>query len=133
MHDLAMKLFDLGVDLEEEQDASGFLGVNLERDEETGLLKMKKPGFINFVISAVGLDDGMDKVKYTPSGSIPLVKNEDGVLSNGSFNYSSVERIMIYLSGHTCPDIEFAVNFCATYMFCAKHFHGEYLQLIGQY
>ena len=133
MHDLAMKLFDLGADLEEEEDASGFLGVNLERDEETGLLKMKKTGFINFVMSAVGLDDDTDKVKYTPTGYVPLVKNEDGVPASGSFKYSSVERIMIYLSGHTCPDIDFAVNCCATYMFCAKHFHGEYLQRIGQY
>ena len=55
IHDLAMKLLDLGVDIEQEQDAAGFLGVDLECDEETGILKIKQPGSINSLISAVGL------------------------------------------------------------------------------
>ena len=38
IHDLAMKLCGLGVDLEQEQDAARFLEVNLERDEETFIL-----------------------------------------------------------------------------------------------
>ena len=37
------------------------MGVNLERDGETGLLEMKQPGLIDHVISAVGLDDVMAK------------------------------------------------------------------------
>jgi len=39
--DLAMKLRELGVDLEQEEDAAGFLGVTLECNEQTGLLEMK--------------------------------------------------------------------------------------------
>ncbi len=34
----AMKLHELGVDLEQKEDAAGFLGVTLERDPETGLI-----------------------------------------------------------------------------------------------
>ena len=55
MHDLAIKLCDLGVEIEQEKDATGFLGVYLECDEETGILKIKQPGSINSLISAVGL------------------------------------------------------------------------------
>ena len=33
MHDLEMKLWDLWVDLEQEEDAAVFMGVNLDRDE----------------------------------------------------------------------------------------------------
>ncbi len=33
----AMQLRELGVDLEQEDNAAGFLGVTLERDPETGL------------------------------------------------------------------------------------------------
>ena len=33
-----MKLRDLGVDPEQEEDVAGFMEVNLERDEETDLL-----------------------------------------------------------------------------------------------
>ncbi len=35
----AMQLRELGVGLEQEDDTAGFLGVTLERDPETGLLK----------------------------------------------------------------------------------------------
>ena len=38
---------------------------------------MKQPGFIDLIISAVVLDGGSAKVKYTPDRSVPLVKNED--------------------------------------------------------
>jgi hypothetical protein len=38
----ALQLHELGVDLKQEDDAMGFLGVTLEQDTETGLLKMKQ-------------------------------------------------------------------------------------------
>ena len=41
IHDPEMEFIKLGVDLEQEYDASGFLGVTLERDLKTGLLEMK--------------------------------------------------------------------------------------------
>jgi hypothetical protein len=68
-----MQLHELGVDLEQEDDAAGFLGVTLEWDPETGLLKMKQTGLIKQVIEALGLDNGPVKRKYTPSESKPLV------------------------------------------------------------
>jgi hypothetical protein len=39
----AMHLRELGVDLEQEDDATGFLGIILERNLETGLLEISKP------------------------------------------------------------------------------------------
>ena len=41
IHGLEIEFLKLGVDLEQEYDASGFLGVTLERDLKTGLLEMK--------------------------------------------------------------------------------------------
>ena len=43
-----MKLRGVGVDLEQEDDAAGFLGVCLERDPDTGLLEMNQTGLIEF-------------------------------------------------------------------------------------
>ncbi len=129
----AMQLRELGVNLEQEDDAAGFLGVTLEWDPDTGLLEMKQTGLIKRVIEALGLDDGLVKGKYTPSESKPLVKNLNGEATSGAFSYSSVVGMLLYLSGHTQPDITFAVNCCARYMFCPKHLHELASKRIGCY
>jgi hypothetical protein len=94
---------------------------------------MKHTGLIKQVIKALGLDDGLVKGKYTPSESKPLVKDLNGEAASGAFSYSSVVGILLYLSGHTCPDITFALNCCARYMFCPKHLHELALKCIDHY
>ena len=77
---------------------------------------MKQTGLIGRVIEALGLDDGYARVKHTPAETKPLVKDVDGA--------PAVEGgMLLYLSGHTRPDIAYAVNCCARYMFCPKHCH----------
>ncbi len=41
--------------------------------------------------------------------------------------------MLLYLSGHTRPDITFAINCCDRYMFCPKHLHELALKRIGCY
>ena len=67
IHDKAMELREQGVNLEQEDDAAGFLGVTLGRDETTGLMEMKQVSLIERVIKTLGLDDGIAKSKFTPS------------------------------------------------------------------
>ena len=55
---VAMELYKLGVALEQEDDAAGFLGVKFDRDSETGMIEMKQTGLINRVVESLGLDDG---------------------------------------------------------------------------
>ena len=128
-----MVLRELGVDLEQEDDAAGFLGVTLDRDGPSGLLEMKQTGLIKRVIEALGLDDAYAKGKHTPAESKPLVKDADGEAAHGGFSYSSVVGMLLYLSGHTRPNIAYAVNCCARYMFCPKHSHESALKRIGRY
>jgi hypothetical protein len=96
------------------------------------LLEMKQTGLIKRIIKALRLDDGA-KGKFTPSESKPLVKDVNGDLASGAFSYSSIVGMLLYLSGHTRPDITFAVNCCACYMFCPKHSHDLALNQIGCY
>ena len=120
VHDKAMELCDQGVDLEQEDGTAGFLGLTLGCDETTGLMKIKQVGLIYCVIDTLGLDNGMAKGKFTPTESTPLVQDTDGEAACGSFSYSNVVGMLLYLSGHTRPDIAYAVMFCARYMFCPK-------------
>jgi hypothetical protein len=106
INDSAMQLHELGVDLKQENDATGFLGVTLERDPETGLLEMKQTGLIKCIIKALGLDDSRSK---------PLVKNVNGKLASGALSYGGVVEMVLYLSGHTHLNITVAVNCCACY------------------
>ncbi len=101
----------------------------MEQDPETSLLKMKQTGLIECIIKALGVDDGA-KIKFTPSESKPLVKDVNGDLASGAFSYSSVVGMLLYLSGHTRPDVTFDVNCCACYMFCPKHSHELALKRI---
>ena len=63
----------------------------------------------------------------------PLVKDADGEPTLGEFCYSSVVEMLLYLAGHTRPDIAYAVNCCARYMFCPKRSHELALKRIGRY
>ena len=133
IHTVAMKLRDVCVDLEQETDAAGFLGIRMERDPDTSLLEMKQEGLILRIIEAMGLDVGTVNPKWTPAEAAPLIKDSEGAPASGDFSYSSVVGILLYLAGHTRPDIAYAVNCAARYMFCAKKSHEEALKRIGRY
>ncbi len=129
-----MKLREVGVNLEQETDAAGFLGIRMERDPDTGLLEMKQEGLTLCIIEAMGLDVGTVTPKWTPAEAAPLVKDAEGAPATGAFSYnSSVVGMLLYLSGHTRPDIAYAVKCAAWYMLCPKKSHEEALKRIGRY
>ena len=96
--------------MEQEDGAAGFLGVTLGSDVTTGMMEMKKVGLIDRVIETLVLENGIMKGNFTPAEYTPLLKDTDGEASCGSFSYSSVVEMLIYLSGHTRTDISYAVN-----------------------
>ncbi len=90
IHKLAMALHEQGVDLEQEDDAAGFLGVCLEKDAETGLLEMKQTGLINWVMYMLGLDVRTANGKATPAEHKPIVKDKYRTPAHWEFSYPSI-------------------------------------------
>ena len=68
---------DKEVDIDQEDDPDGFLGVKLERGANTGFIEMCQDGLIDRLISQWVLDDGAAKVKWNASKANPLFKYED--------------------------------------------------------
>ena len=61
------------------------------------------------------------------------MKDENGEPASGHFSYSSVVGMLLYLAGHSRPDIAYAVNCTARYMFCPRKRHEDALKRIGRY
>ena len=133
IHNLEISLRELGVDLEEEDGATGFLGAILEQERNTGFIEMKKTGLIQRVIEAVRLDNGIVKGKFTLSDQRPLVKDPGGKPTSGMFRYSRIFGILLYLSGHTSTDIASTINFCGRYIFHPKRSHEDILKRLEQF
>ena len=51
MHDLAIKLREAGVDLEQEDDAAGFLGVTLEQNIKLDWLRCVKVDWLSVLLN----------------------------------------------------------------------------------
>jgi hypothetical protein len=81
----------------------------------------------------MGLGVGTVTPVWMPAEAVPLVKDAERALATGAFSYSSVVGMLLYLSGHTRPDIAYAVNCAAWCMFCPKKSHEEALTQIGRY
>ena len=74
---LGMKLREQGLLIEEEDDAAGFLGVTMERNED-GFIELKQVDLIDRILEALGLDTKLTTNKWTPVEHDPLVKDSDG-------------------------------------------------------
>jgi hypothetical protein len=122
-----------GVDLEEEDDAAGFLGAKLVKDSKTGQMIMTQEGLINRVIEALSLDVDHSTQQKTPCLKTPLTKDLDGDPPQEAFSYASVIGMLLYLSGHSQPDISYSVSCAARFTFCPRRSHEQALKLIGRY
>jgi hypothetical protein len=121
------------VELEEEGDAAGFLGDQIHCNETTGHIHMTHEGLIKRIIEALGLHMDQTNAKGTPAEHKPLVKDENGKPQQDTFNYASVVGMLLYLSGHTRPDLAYSVSQVGRFMFNAKRSHEISIKQIGYY
>jgi hypothetical protein len=121
---------ELDMDIEEEDDVAGFLGVHIERNPN-GTITLTQVGLITRIIEALNIAH-LPK-KRTPAKVGVLAKDLNGDPPNGTFSYPSVIGMLGYLAANSRPDISFAVSQCARFTQSPKRSHEEALERIGQY
>jgi hypothetical protein len=118
------------LDLEVKDSVAGFLGVHINRNTDTGTIKLTQSGLTKHIIEALNV--GSLPRKFTPALKEPLVQDTHGDPPNGAYNYVSVIGMLQYLQGHSCPDITFAVSQCARFIHSPRRMHEIALEHIGQ-
>ena len=126
--DMLKRLRDLGIEMTEEDDVAGFLGVHIERTKD--YVKLTQKGLTKRIIEALQVEE-LPAVS-TPADSV-LGKDTEGDPPNCSFNYASVIGMLWYLYGHSRPDLGFAVSQAARFAFAPRRSHELALIRIGQY
>lgn len=123
------KLRARGMELEPEDSVAGFLGVHIDRDERNGTIKLTQKGLIKRIIEALGVTKGI----HTPTTTDALPIDAEGDPPDQTYNYASVVGMLLYLSGHSRPDICFAVSQVARFIHGHKRSHEFAIERIGQY
>jgi len=116
--------------LRKEGTAEGYLGVDISTVD--GRIHLTQSGLSERIVNALGLDK-YSTCCHTPTDATPLPKDTDGEPASGTINYASVVGMLLYLSGHTRPDLSFAVHQCARYTFAPTRRHEQALLRIGRY
>ena len=130
------KLKIAGVAIRREGSAEVFLGVDIQRSvtsSGSSQITFTQTGLTKRIISALGLDSNLSKSHRTPAETSPLPKDADGEPAAGHINYPAVVGMLLYLSGHSRPDIAFAVSQVARYTFKPTRRHEQALIRIGRY
>jgi hypothetical protein len=122
------------VQIRREGAAEGFLGVAVERSSVSGRnqIKLTQTGLTKCIIEALGLCSQYSTKISTPAEASPLPKDVNGAPASGNFNYAAVVGMLLYLCGHSRPDIAFAVHQCARYTFKPTRRHELALIRIGR-
>eukprot|EP00804_Cyclotella_cryptica_P028871 CCRYP_008449-RA/>CCRYP_008449-RA protein AED:0.34 eAED:0.34 QI:0/0/0/0.5/1/1/2/0/327 len=128
---LISRLQAAGICTRREGTAEGFLGVDIVCSGST--ITLLQVGLTKSIIEAVGLSSSLSTSIGTPAETSPLPKDADGTPASGSFNYPAAVGMLLYLSGHSRPDIAFSVHQCARYTFHSTRRHELALIRIGRY
>ena len=129
--EVLQKLREENLDLEEEDDVAGFLGVDVHRDTENDRIVMTQKGLIDRIVKALECESL--PAKKTPAEHDALGSDKDGELPQAAFNYASVVGMLQYLQAHSRPDLTFAVSQCARFIHNTRRSHEIALLRIGQY
>jgi hypothetical protein len=128
--EMIQKLRENDMTLEVEDSVAGFLGVHIDRNDNTGEVTLTQTGLIERIIKALGVE--CEHGISTPAAPEALHTDKDGDPAQSHYSYSSVIGMLQCLQGHSRPDITYAVSQCSRFIHCAKRSHEIALERIGR-
>ena len=114
--------------MEDSVDMFAFLGIDVTRKGTT--IELTQKGLTDKVIKYLGLENSS---KDTPAAADPLGSDKDGDPFDEEWSYPAAVGMLLYLSSHTRPDIQFAVHQCARFTHAPKKSHAQALKRIVRY
>lgn len=90
-------------------------------------ITLLQTGLTHRIISVLGLSSSLSTNCDTPAKVCALPKEKDGLEAKSNFSYPSVIGMLLYLTGHSRPDISFAFHQCARYTFKPTRKHDAAL------
>ena len=129
---MIQKLKDAGYDLDTEGEISAFLGIQIDKVQDS--FSLTQTGLISKIIKYARMEDcNSDR---TPASTSALGSDVDGELwidSKEGFEYASAVGMLLYLANNTRPDIAFAVHQCARFTHAPRLSHAKALKRIVRY
>ncbi len=116
--------------LEVEDTVSGFLGVLITRDTKAGTITLTQEGLTKKIIEALDIAH-LDPVSTAAAEVLTI--DADGDPPNGVYSYKSIVGMLLYLGGHSRPDIGLAVSQVARFTHNTRRSHEVALEQIGRY
>jgi hypothetical protein len=125
---------EVGLDITIEGDLTDFLGVNIDRHEDDGMIHLTQPHLIHQILKDLRYDTDDITIKTTPGASSRLLSRHCNSLPfDNSFHYRSVIGKINYLERGCRPDISYMTHQCARFSSEPKVEHGKAIRWLARY
>ncbi|KAL7489249.1 hypothetical protein ACHAW6_015643 [Cyclotella cf. meneghiniana] len=135
MDDVIVALQNTGIQICKEGDTKGFLGVVIKclSTGNSHQIRLTQAGCAKCIVEAHGLCSTTSAAISTPAEVAPLLQDVNSDPASGHFNYAVIIGMLLYLSGHSRPDIALAVHQCVQFTFSPACHHVLALICIGHH
>jgi hypothetical protein len=127
---MIQKLQENDMTLEVEDSLAGFLGVHVDRHDNTGEVTLAQTGLTEQIIKALGVE--CKHGTSAPAASEALHADKEGDPAQSHCSCSSVVGMPQCLQDHSRPDIAHEVSQCSRFVHCTKRSHETALEPIGR-
>jgi hypothetical protein len=126
----------IGLDITEEGKVADFLGVHIERTDDT--YHLSQPRLIDSILEELRLTSDGDRpsmLKDTPAASSKILssRHPDSEPFDGHFHYKCLIGKLNYLEKSSQGELAYAVHQCARFCLDPKKEHGAAVKWIGRY